>query len=203
MGHILEVASLYNAFQKAGGFLSGRLKAFDQYVDLRPVKRVFDIGCGPGHTVKYLPAGIDYVGFDTDERYIRYAKSRFGDKGRFLKRHFDASAAKEFGQPDLILMNGVLHHMDDTSVRAVVASAAAVLPGHGVFFCIEPCFEKGQNPISHFLLRHDRGQYVRTEPQYRELVATGFANTNVFVRHDLSWVPYTFAIVHASHTVRT
>jgi SAM-dependent methyltransferase len=200
MRKFLSVPDLYHAYQKLGGFYDARRVALSEYIDFSGVKRVFDIGCGPGHTVQYLPAHLDYTGFDTDARYIDYANRRFGDRGKFVVRLFDESAAKDFGPPDLIMMNGVLHHMTDAQVRDVAAAAAAVLPKHGVFFCAEPCFEDNQNPISRFLQNNDRGEYIRTAPAYEKLVATAFSTVKISVRNDLSWVPYTFAFIRASQT---
>ena len=194
----LEVAALYHSYQKLGGFFGARLKAFRDYVDFSKVNRVFDIGCGPGHIAQHIPSHIEYIGFDTEPMYIDYATRHFGKRGKFLTRLFDQSAARDFGRPDLILMNGVLHHMDDASVNAVVADAAASLTEGGVFFTLDGCYAPKQNRISHYLMANDRGEYVRPAPEYQQLVAKGFADTKLFVRNDLSWVPYDFAIVHAS-----
>jgi len=197
MRHLLEAAELYQAFQKAGGFFGARVKAFADYLDFGGVRRVFDIGCGPGHIVEYIPEGIEYVGFDTDSGYIEFANRRFGARGRFVAREFDGTATGEFGRPDVVLMNGVLHHMDDACARQALANAAAALRSDGVLFTLDGCFQEGQNPISRYLLEHDRGKFVRTAPAYRALVETAFPEPQVHVREDLSWVPYTFAIVHA------
>lgn len=97
-------------------------------------------------------------------------------------------------------MNGVLHHMDDVCARTTVENVAAVLPEHGVFFALDGCYKDNQNPISHYLLKNDRGKFVRTASQYQTIVNTAFPLTEVFVRDDLSWVPYTFAITRAQKT---
>jgi|KBSMisStandDraft_5_1062788.scaffolds.fasta_scaffold76219_3 SAM-dependent methyltransferase len=197
MSHLLETAELYHAFQRLGGFFGARVKAFRDYLDFGGVRRIFDIGCGPGHIVEHVPEGIEYVGFDTDAGYIEFANRRFGRRGTFVAREFDRTAAQAYGRPDLILMNGVLHHMDDALVRTVVGDAAAVLSQGGVFFSLDGCYREGQNPVGRFLLDHDRGRFVRTAPEYRALVASAFPHPEVHVRDDLSWAPYTFAIVHA------
>jgi SAM-dependent methyltransferase len=203
MKHFLEIAELYQAYQKMGGFFGARLKAFNDYLDFSKVRRVFDIGCGPGHISQYIPPHIEYIGFDTEPMYIDFANRRFGKRGKFVTRLFDKSAVEDYGRPDMILMNGVLHHMDDASVLAVAASAAESLTENGVFFTLDGCFAPGQNPISHYLLAHDRGEHVRDAPAYRDLVASAFSETKLFVRDDLSWVPYTFAILHATKPSRS
>lgn len=197
MKHPLEIADIYHACQKMGGFFNARLKAFHDYLDFSGVHRIFDIGCGPGHIIKHIPERIDYIGFDIDHRYIESANHQFGNRGRFVVRNFDSSAAGDYGQPDLILMNGVLHHMDDRCARTNLENIAAVLTDHGVFFAIDGCYRTGQNPLIHYLLKKDRGQFVRTALGYQNLVSAVFPQTEVFVREDLSWVPYTFAITLA------
>ena len=198
MRQILTHPEVYQTYQRAGGFFGARLKAFRDYVDFSRVRRVFDIGCGPGHIVQYIPDGIDYVGFDTATRYIDYANTRWRGRGRFVSRPFDRTAADEFGKPDLILMNGVLHHMDDATAAAVLADAAAALGDDGVYFALDGCYRDGQSPISRYLLDKDRGEHVRQAAEYQALVAGAFRKADVFVRDDLSWVPYTFAITKGS-----
>lgn len=194
MKHSLERPELYHAFQIAGGFFGARVRAFKSYVDFANVRRLFDIGCGPGHIVQYIPAGIEYIGFDTDARYVDFANRRFGAKGRFVLQPFDASSVQEFGRPDLILMNGVLHHMDDATAGAVLKEVASALPDTGAFFALDGCYSEGQNPISRYLIDNDRGKFVRAPEEYQRLCAASFATAEVAVREDLSWVPYTWAI---------
>jgi SAM-dependent methyltransferase len=192
--HPLEVANFYHAYQVAGGFFGARVKAFKAHVDFTNVRRLFDIGCGPGHIVPYIPLGIEYIGFDTDARYIDYANRQFGSRAHFVSQPFDGSAAQKFGRPDLILMNGVLHHLDDATARAVLSAAAAALPDTGAFFALDGCYQDRQHPVAKYLIDHDRGKFVRTADGYQKLCSEAFPQTDVIVREDLSWVPYTFAI---------
>lgn len=194
MRQILTHPEVYQLYQVAGGFFGARLKAFRDYIDFTGVQRVFDIGCGPGHIVQYVPSNVEYIGFDTAERYIEYANQKWQSRGRFVTRPFDRTAAEEFGTPDLILMNGVLHHMDDATAANVVDDAASILSDKGVFFALDGCFKPGQHPVSRYLLEKDRGEYVREAEGYAAIVKRAFPKTNVHVRDDMSWVPYTFAI---------
>lgn len=200
MKKLLEFPQVYQAYQCLGGFFTARLQAFQEYLDFAGIHRVFDIGCGPGHVVKYLPKEVDYVGFDTDARYIKFANQKFGNYGRFINRPFDRSVADIYGQPDLILMNGVLHHLDDPTARIIIEDSAAVLSKYGVFFAIDGCYSPGQSFLSRFLLDQDRGNFVRTKAEYQSLAATAFPRVDMYVRDNLSWAPYTFAITKAYKT---
>ncbi len=195
MREVLSNPEMYQLYQVLGGFFGARLKAFRDYVDFSNVRRVFDIGCGPGHIIQYIPDNVEYVGFDTEAGYIDFANARFGKRGRFFAQPFDRSTVATFGVPDLILMNGVLHHMDDDTASAVLGDAASVLAdGGGSLFTLDGCFRPGQNPISRYLLEKDCGEYVRTAEGYEALLRKAFPQSKVAVRDDLSWVPYIFAI---------
>lgn len=198
MRQILGRPEVYQLYQVAGGFFGARLKAFRDYVDFTRVRRVFDIGCGPGHIVNHIPPGIDYIGFDTEARYIDFANAKWRGRGRFVSDPFDRCAVEAYGRPDLILMNGVLHHMDDATAAQVVRDAADALTDDGQFFALDGCFRPGQSPIARYLLRKDRGAYVREAAGYEGIVRQAFPKTRVFVRDDLSWTPYTFAITTGS-----
>jgi len=192
---VLSRPEFYHAYQSFGGFFQARLKAFGDYLDFATIHRVFDIGCGPGHISAKIPPSVDYIGFDSDERYIQFANARFGGpKRRFVKRLFDQTAADDFGSPDLIMLNGLLHHLDDGDVRRLLLDAFNVLTPGGIVFTLDGCFVEGQNPIGRYLLKNDRGEFVRTEQGYRALVPSEFGKIDVYVRNNMSRVPYTFII---------
>jgi len=119
MKAILDSPMLYHTFQRAIGGFSARVKAINEYLSLKQGQVVIDIGCGPGHIAAHLPRGVDYHGFDIEPQYIEYAKRHFGGVAAFHCRMFDADAARTLGLADVVMMNGVLHHMDDSTVRMI------------------------------------------------------------------------------------
>ena len=117
MKAILNHPALYQAYQNAGGFFGARVKAIADYLTLRPGMRVIDIGCGPGYILRHLPPGIDYIGFDIDQAYIEHARRSFGHLGTISLPLFRCGCRPEFAGADVVMMNGVLHHIADEDLR--------------------------------------------------------------------------------------
>ena len=191
---ILQSPVLYQTFQQAGGFFGARVKAINDYVTLRPDMRIIDIGCGPGHILRHLPDNINYVGFDIDQSYIDHAKKIFGNRGKFLCRYFDAAAAQELAGVDLVMMNGVLHHISDAELQTTLANIRDVLKDDGVLFTLDGCYREGQSRFAKWMLDNDRGEYVRTEDGYRTILSRTFGGVQMTIREDYARVPYTFVI---------
>jgi hypothetical protein len=59
---------------------------------------------------------------------------------------------------------------------------------------LDGCYRDGQSRIATWLLRNDRGRFVRNEDGYRRLLGAAFNNIRTHVREDLSFVPYSFLI---------
>lgn len=194
MKAILNHPVLYQAYQNAGGFFGARVKAIADYLTLRRGMRVIDIGCGPGYILRHLPDGIDYTGFDIDPAYIAHAQRAFGHLGTFHCRHFDAAAAREFAGADVVMMNGVLHHIADADLRTTLADIRDVLNADGVLFTLDGCYREGQSRIARWLLDNDRGEFVRDHDGYDQVLRGAFGKVNLAIRDDYSRVPYTFII---------
>jgi SAM-dependent methyltransferase len=190
----LEAPAVYQSFQKLGGFFGARVKCIEAYLDLKAGDRIMDIGCGPGYIVDHLPSGVEYLGFDTDPRYIAHAQKLFGSKGSFYCQPFDDACAEAHGPADVVMMNGLIHHLDDATAGQVLQTVRMVLKPSGVLFTLDGCFREGQSSIAKWLLRNDRGTFVRTEQGYRDLYRSSFDNVALFVREDVSRVPYTFVV---------
>ncbi|MGC2775383.1 MAG: class I SAM-dependent methyltransferase [Bradyrhizobium sp.] len=194
MKAMLKHPALYQAYQNAGGFFGARIKAIRDYLTLRPGMRIIDIGCGPGYILRHLPEGIDYTGFDVDEAYIAHARRSFGHLGAFHCRHFDAAAARELVGADVVMMNGVLHHIADDELKTTLADIRDVLADDGVLFTLDGCYCDGQSRIAKWLLDNDRGSFIRDRNGYDQLLRSAFARVNLVIRDNYSRVPYTFAI---------
>jgi len=191
---LLAMPQLYHAYQQLGGFFGARLRAMDDYLSFERGMRILDIGCGPGHIVSQLPEGLHYTGIDVDRKNIAFAKRNFGRCGSFLLGHFDEALAQEFKPFDIIMMNGVMHHIADDDLARTLRNVRTALTPAGVLFTLDGCYFPGQSRAAKWLLDNDRGDYVRDAAAYRSLLSASFDSVEVHVRDDLATWPYTFAI---------
>jgi SAM-dependent methyltransferase len=131
-------------------------------------KNILDIGCSTATCSGQI---IDmknnhYVGIDIDPKYVELAKRSY-PHGQFLQQ--DARKLPfENDFFDLIMFNGVWHHMDDGLVRSCMKEVHRVLRPTGVVVVSEPVFRRDW-PVSTWFLENDRGKYIRDRAGYRAL----------------------------------
>ena len=171
---ILSNSSVYKFFQAL--MRDKNLQAEIEATLLNAAKRprILDIGCGTAEILKSLN-DVYYEGFDISQTYIETARETFGGKANchFQHREFRAEATqiKEF---DIVLIKGVLHHLDDDEICILFREITKVLHPNGKMLATDPVYVKNQNAIANFLIKNDRGQNVRTAFSYRNLVEKYF-----------------------------
>jgi SAM-dependent methyltransferase len=166
--------SLYIAVQKGIGADRIRYHCLDE-AKLTVGDRVLDVGCGPAYYFDRLPQ-VDYVGFDTSEAYVAYARQRYGKRGDFRCEILTAEHLGQLGRFDAILLFGLLHHLDDTQGAALLDLAARLLtPGGRVVSC-DPTLHEGQGRISRWMSENDRGEYVRRPELYDRMAQARFGD---------------------------
>lgn len=182
---LLNLPMVYTAFQR----LISRSGAtgIDQpvlYPELGTRKiRVLDIGCGPAAfwARHQRLGGITYVGIEPNATYVEDARARFPD----IELH--AGTVPEvrnnvMDRFDLIVLEGVLHHVDDATACEALEFASQHLAPGGRLVALDPVLLDRQHPVARALARLDRGKYVRTLDGYRSLALTAFPATSVTVR---------------------
>ena len=169
---ILRSPIIYMAFQRLVGGIYAR-DACLRIIDLQPGERVLDIGCGPAYYLKKMPS-LEYVGFDTDRRYIEYARSRFSSYGKFFCKEFSEEQSQVLGRFDCVMLMGLLHHLDDTACSRLLALVGSVLKPSGRVVALDTIVHHGQDPFSRYLAIHDRGQYVRKPTEFVRLAELSF-----------------------------
>jgi len=186
---LLSNPFMYEAFQSIMGAHKFRCEFVEKYIAPYTVENILDIGCGPASMLAYLPEA-NYYGFDISESYIDKAREIYGDKGNFFAKELTREDIDKLPKFDVVLMSGVLHHMDDEVAFQVIKLAHMALKPEGRLVTVDPSFSKGQSLISRVLVSNDRGQNVRNDEEYLHLASKVFAKVNGHVRHKL-WIPYT------------
>ncbi len=193
---IFSIPAVYRFAQRTIGADKFRDALVGNILSVKAGDRILDIGCGTADILEHLP-NVDYVGFDHSESYVHAAKERFGDRGRFINVAAGDVDLAQFGDRDLAMSVGVLHHLNDDEAREALQTAKDALGVDGRFVSVDPTVAPGQHPIGKFLAMRDRGQHVRTPDQIEQLVGGVFENVTVTVRHDLLRVPYSHVLVEA------
>jgi len=190
LSKILSTPTVYAFFQK----LIVK-EGYSFFFEHKPDIRVLDIGCGPATCTHYF-LDTDYMGIDLSEEYIQQATQKYeGHRNiKFLcsdANIFLNSKSIYYDKFDLIIMCGVLHHLDDTEVNSCLSSLPGLLSSKGIFRSLDGVFINNQSKLAKLVLRSDRGKYVRTIKGYRNLVCKHFPEASYTVYNNLLRVPAT------------
>jgi 2-polyprenyl-3-methyl-5-hydroxy-6-metoxy-1,4-benzoquinol methylase len=185
---------IYDLFQRCMGAHHGRLEFVKNFVRPFGGMRVLDIGCGTAEILNYLPTDVEYYGYDISNEYISTAKNRFGKRGVFNCGLFNSEALEQLPLCDVVLMSGVLHHMDDAVVQSLLPLISDIMTSAGKLITKDPCFSEGQSSIARFLIANDRGENVRTPRAYEALAHKVFPVVVGTLKHR-AWIPYTHWIM--------
>ncbi len=134
-------------------------------------RRFLDFGCGTGEFALCFPPSC-YTGVDIAQHYVRFA-------GRAYAGHFavmgGATMALESQSFDAALVLGVFHHMDNDLVYASAAELHRVLrPGATLLVMEDIPPPTLWNVAGHAMHWLDRGGYIRSDIEYRALLAPFF-----------------------------
>lgn len=192
---ILSHPRIYDFFQNLAGAKKFREIYVAEYIVPTGAERILDIGCGTADILQFLPAPVEYIGFDASAHYIDDARVRFGGRGQFFCQYVNEMTVDALGQFDIVMANGLIHHLDDNEVSSLCRIGARALRPGGRMITHDPCYSKQQSKLARYIISRDRGQNVRTGEQYAELLRPFFSEVQVSVRHDMANIPYTHVIM--------
>ncbi len=137
---------------------------------------ILDLGCGTGALAGFFQS-THYVGVDLNGDYIRQAKKKHPDH-LFLQmdgRHLTWKKPSF----DVVIIGGVLHHLNDQDAASLLGEARRVLKPEGgrlVLWEDIPIHSRF-NLIGRAVQWLDKGEHIRLERQYLELIRTSFRKT--------------------------
>ncbi len=165
---VLECRLVYGLWQAP--FAEAKLAPVLANNDLSQVRRVLDVGCGPGTNSHHF-LGTNYLGIDINEDYINHAKSRYA--GKFMVADVTKLRLADEERFDFVLINSLLHHLTDTEVRELLRKTADVLTDDGHVHILELVLPE-RTSVARCLARLDRGQYPRPLDDWRSLLSEVF-----------------------------
>jgi SAM-dependent methyltransferase len=191
---ILSHPRIYLLNQLLVGGMRARRAVIEDYVRPDPGLRVLDIGCGPAYTAAYFPKPA-YYGFDVSPEYVAFANRRYSAQGRFFAQLFDEAALDWLPPVDIVLMLGLLHHLDDESAHQLFGLVKRAMGRDGRLFTLDGFYEPGQPWLTRYLLDRDRGKFIRGRDGYIRLANEVFREVHPSTRSDLFHVPYSALIL--------
>jgi len=192
---ILSDPRLYNIFQEVAGAKKFREIYVAEFIAPDGTERILDIGCGTAAILEYLPDSVDFVGFDASAKYIDAAKARFGERGRFFCQYVNEITVEKMGEFDVVMANGLIHHLNDDEVANLCCISAKALRPGGRMITHDPCYSNQQSRLARYIIRLDRGQNMRTGEEYAVLLRPFFKEVQISIRHNMLNIPYTHAIL--------
>ncbi|MBI2297087.1 MAG: class I SAM-dependent methyltransferase [Betaproteobacteria bacterium] len=196
---ILNRAGAYAALQKLLLRGGSRERYVREFVKPFSGCRILDIGCGPADILVHLPETIgEYLGFDMNPDYIEAAQRRWGGRGTFRCQKVEAATLAATDACDIVLANGILHHLGDEEARQLFDIAHRALRPGGWLVTYDNVYIENQHWFARWLIRRDRGQAVRTREGYEALARGRFSRIESTILHDTLRVPYTILIMRCS-----
>ena len=196
---VLGHPRVYLAVQRLLGADRLRRRCVD-LLEPREGERILDVGCGVGYVLDYLPP-ISYYGFDTNRRYIEYARRRYAGRGHFYCEDLAPRHLEALPPIDGALLMGLLHHVPDDVGHAIVDLVCRALAPNGRMVTLDPCLEEHGSAVARYVAKSDRGAYVRDQPGYVALLSRRFTTTDAVLWRNTGRIPSTEIIIRCSGPV--
>lgn len=165
---VMENTLAYRVWQAP--FAEQKLAPLFAHNDMSRVRRVLDVGCGPGTNTQHF-AKADYLGIDFNPAYIESARRRHGREFVVADvTKYEVSRDERF---DLILANSLFHHIDTASTARILAHLSTLLSDDGHVHVLDLVLPPRPS-VSRFLARADRGEHPRPLEEWRTLFTDAF-----------------------------
>jgi hypothetical protein len=137
-----------------------------------------DIGSGPGLLADAVVArGLDYLGIEPEQEFVDACLRRWRDEAATFRRATVRTMTIELHATDVVVLNGVAHHLDDAELDVVLRLARGA---GGLIICDHWRLPGEVGALARWLQAADRGKHVRdfgffvALPGFRTLKAERF-----------------------------
>ena len=165
---VMENTLAYRLWQAP--FAERKLAPLFAHTDVAAVRRVLDVGCGPGTNAEHF-AHADYLGIDFNPAYIASARRRYGRE--FIVADVTTYEVAPHERFDLILANSLFHHIDDDNTRRILARLPALLSPDGFVHILDLVLPPHPS-AARLLALADRGEHPRPLDSWRALFTEAF-----------------------------
>ncbi len=165
---IMEVTHAYRLWQAP--FVEKKFAPILAHNDLRQVRRVLDVGCGPGTNTRHF-THTQYLGIDHNLRYLQHARRRHGRD--FLVADITRPVLTPAARFDFILINSFLHHVDTPSARELLSQLSALLTEDGHIHILDLVLP-ARPSVARLLARLDRGEFPRPLEDWKRIFSETF-----------------------------
>lgn len=146
-------------------FHERKLAPFLRRLHRHPAMRVLDVGCGPGTNARHF-RDVQYTGVDINADYIASARRRF--PGRFLVGDVTDPAVLPADQFDCVLLNSLMHHLDDDAVNGLLGRLGRFLAPGGSIHILDLVLPERPS-LARLFARLDRGRHARPMAEWQAL----------------------------------
>ena len=160
---LLEHTFVYRMWQAP--FAEQKFTPVLAHNDLRTVRRVLDVACGPGTNTGHF-ARSDYLGIDLNQRYIQHARAR--TQRDFLVADVCTYRVSSDERFDFILVNSFLHHLANSDVANILSHLRTLLTEDGHIHFLELVMPE-EASVARCLARWDRGKYARPLEEWEQI----------------------------------
>ena len=170
--HLLDNVKIWNAFRRALDWQCGMYQKAETVIRRFGVDRtmsILDVGCGSGQYARLTDG--EYLGIDSNPRYIAAAAQRYGNgRRKFLcarLQEVDLSQRRF----DVALLKDLTHHIADDDLRTMLRGLANVTR---LLVVLDPVQQSRGNWLGRILTALDRGRFIRPKERELELLREDF-----------------------------
>lgn len=186
---MLRVPFMYRLSQQIFGGRSVKKHVFKKYWISHPGMKILDIGCGPAQDRDLLGNDVFWTGLETSEQYVRSVKKSLRPSDSIYQGDVSALLELNLTDFDVVLLSGVLHHLDDNLASSLLFDCQGVLKPGGRIFTIDPVRVPEASKFETYLINSDRGKFVRSNEEYDRLIPHTFSQKSVGIVKNVGLLP--------------